>query len=66
MEERRVECDDGTRWKAIVATRSSPHRLELVFESLDKPGLMLRAEAAVTDLQELTDEELCFLLRQAR
>ncbi len=66
MEERIVECADGSRWKVIEATRSSLHRLELAFESLDEPGLLLRAEATAQSLAELSERELCFLVGELR
>lgn len=66
MEERFVECKDGTRWKVMVATRSSMHRLELVFEALGEEGQLLRGEAPAASLDELSDDELCFIGRELR
>lgn len=66
MAEREVRCRDGSRWKVIAAARSSLYRLELAFEPADRPGDMLRGEAEASDLSELTDDELCFLIQQAR
>jgi hypothetical protein len=66
MDECTVECSDGTRWRAIAASRPALHRIELVFESLDEPDTLLRAEAAAQSLSELNDDELCFLLGEAR
>lgn len=66
MEEREVQCRDGSHWKVIAATRSSLYRLELVFEPVDGTGAVLRGEAAASELGELTAEELCFLIQQAR
>ncbi len=66
MEERVIECRDGSRWKVIVATRSSMHRIELVFEELAGETRLLRGEAPATGLAELSDDELCFLVTELR
>jgi hypothetical protein len=66
MDERVVTCGDDTRWKVMAPGRSSFHRIELVFESLDDPGTLLRGEVAATRLSELSDPELCFLLEELR
>ena len=66
LEEREVRCRDGSRWKVIAATRSSAFRLELVFEPVNGAGAMLRGEAEASALGDLTPEELCFLIQQAR
>jgi hypothetical protein len=66
MDERTLECPDGSRWRAITASRPAVHRIELVFESLDEPDTLLRAEAPAQSLSELSDDELCFLLGEVR
>jgi hypothetical protein len=66
MAEREFTYIDASRWKVIAPSRSSLHRLDLVFESLDPPGELLRGEATAGSLEELTDEELCFLLGEVR
>jgi hypothetical protein len=66
MEERTFECSDGTRWKVLTAGRPTLHRIDVVFESLDEPGLLLRAEASAGGLSELSDQELCFLVGEVR
>ena len=66
MEVRALKCKDGTRWSVSAPARSSLVRLDVVFESLDEPGLMLRGEAVAADISELTDKELCFLLEEVR
>ncbi len=66
MDERKFECADGSRWKVIAPGRSSFHRLELVFESLDEPGTLLRGEVAARSLAELSERELCFLIDELR
>ncbi len=49
-----------------MASRSSPQRIELVFESLDSSGSLLRGEAVASSLEELTEQELCFVLDEVR
>lgn len=49
-----------------MASRSSPQRIELVFESLDSSGSLLRGEAVASSLEELTEQELCFVLEEVR
>lgn len=66
MENRVVRCDDGSRWRVSAAGRSSYHRMELVFESLDEPGELLRGEVSSPTLHGLDEAELCFLLEQLR
>lgn len=66
MEDRIVRCDDGSRWRVSAAGRSSYHRLELVFESLDEPGALLRGEISSSSLKALDEAELCFLLEELR
>ncbi len=66
MDERKIVCSDGSRWRVIAASRSSPHRIELVFESLDPPGSLLRGETAARGLEELAERELCFILEELR
>jgi hypothetical protein len=66
MDERVISCADGTRWKVDAPGRTSFHRIELVFESLDEPGTLLRGEVAAAGLSELSDAELCFLLEELR
>lgn len=66
MENRVVRCDDGSRWRVSAAGRSSYHRLELVFESLDEPGALLRGEVSSPSLKALDEAELCFLLEELR
>lgn len=66
MDERVLECPDGSRWKVVAPTRSSPYRLLLVFESLDSPGQYLRNEVAARALEELSDRELCFMVADLR
>ncbi len=50
----------------MAVSRSSPQRMELVFESLDQPGHMLRGEVAAAELGDLSDDELCFLIQEHR
>jgi len=65
MDERVIECGEaGGRWKVIAVSRSSYHRTELVFQSLQDPDRLLRGEAPAKELAELTDDQLCFLLRE--
>lgn len=66
MDERAITCGDGTRWKVMAPGRSSFHRIELVFESLDEPTTLLRGEVAAAALSELSEAELCFLLDELR
>ncbi len=66
MDARTIACPDGSRWRVVQASRSSPQRIELVFESLDSSGSLLRGEAVAPSLEELTESELCFLLDEAR
>lgn len=66
MSRREIRCRDGTRWRVSGPSRSSMARLDIVFESIDEPGLLLRGEAVASDLAELTDEQLCFLLEEVR
>lgn len=66
METRTITCPDGSRWKVIMASRSSPQRIELAFESLDASGPLLRGEAIAPSLAELTEKELCFLIDEVR
>jgi len=66
MADRELQCKDGTRWRVSAPARSSMARLDVVFESLDEPGTLLRGEAVATDLAELSDEALCFLLAEVR
>lgn len=66
MDERTIACSDGSRWKVVVATRSSPQRIELVFESLDSSESLLRGEAIASSLEELTEQELCFVVEEVR
>jgi len=66
MDERVITCGDGTRWKVVAPGRSSLHRIELVFESLDTPNTLLRGEVAAVGLAELSEPELCFLLEELR
>lgn len=66
MDERTLVCRDGSRWRVISASRSSPQRIELVFESLDSSGSLLRGEALASSLEELTEQQLCFLIDEAR
>ncbi len=66
MDERTIACSDGSRWKVVLASRSSPQRIELVFESLDSSGSLLRGEAIASSLEELTERELCFVLEELR
>lgn len=66
MVERELQCEDGTRWRVTAPSRPSPARLDVVFESLEEPGTLFRGEAVAGDLAELSDRELCFLLREVR
>ncbi len=66
MDERLMTLGDGTRWKVSAPGRSSFHRIELVFESLDRSGTLLRGEVAAAGLSELSEPELCFLLEELR
>lgn len=66
MSEREIICGDGSRWRVMAPSRASPARLDLVFESLDGTGLLLRGEATASDLSELSDRSLCFLLGELR
>lgn len=65
-DERVIACDDGKRWKVMALGRSSYHRIELVFESLDPQGTLLRGEVAAANLSELSDAELCFVLAELK
>ncbi|UCF20818.1 MAG: hypothetical protein JSU87_05260 [Gemmatimonadota bacterium] len=64
MDARSVRCKNGSLWKVMAVGRSSPERLELVFESLDQPGQLLRGEVAAAQLGDLSDDELCFLIEE--
>ncbi len=66
MDERVISCGDGGRWKVMAPGRTSFHRIELVFESLDEPGRLMRGEVAAAALAELSDPQLCFLLEELR
>ena len=66
MEARTIACSDGSRWKVVLASRSSLQRIELVFESLDSSRSLLRGEAVASSLEELTEQELCFVLEEAK
>lgn len=66
MDERVIDCGDGGRWKVMAPARTSVHRIELVFESLDEPGTLLRGEVATAKLEQLSDAELCFLLAELK
>ena len=50
----------------MAPARTSFHRIELVFESLDEPGTLLRGEVATAKLEQLSDAELCFLLAELK
>jgi hypothetical protein len=66
VEERVIGCGDGSRWKVMAPGRTSYHRIELVFESLEPAGTLLRGEIAASKLSELSDSELCFVLGELR
>lgn len=66
MDGREFEYADESRWRVVAPSRSSVHRLDLVFESLDEPGLLLRGEVAGRSLEELSDEELRFILAELK
>ena len=66
MDERVISCGDGGRWKVLAPGRTSFHRIELVFESLDEPDVLMRGEVAAAALAKLSDAELCFLLAELR
>lgn len=63
MSEREFTCSDGSEWRVVAAIRSSPYRMELVLEPVGGSQRPLRCEAEVAELSELSDEELCFLVR---
>lgn len=66
MDERTIKCRDGSSWRVYTPGRSSLYRIDLVFESLDEPKELLRGEAPADGLEALTDEQLCFLVRDLR
>jgi hypothetical protein len=66
VDERVIDCGDNGRWKVMAPARTSFHRIELVFESLDEPVTLLRGEVATAKLGELSDAELCFLLAELK
>lgn len=63
---RRIQCGDGERWEVRAAGRPSPYRIDLVFSSADRPGVLYRAEVEGQEMGAFTDEELCWLLAEAR
>jgi hypothetical protein len=66
VDERVIDCGDNGRWKVMAPARTSFHRIELVFESLDEPVTLLRGEVATANLAQLSDAELCFLLAELK
>ena len=66
MDERVIDCGESGRWKVMAPARTSFHRIELVFESLDEPGALLRGEVATAKFEQLSDAELCFLLAELK